>query len=129
MELQWNEDLFAVVANDATTSQRLSLDDAINYLSKIQVLLRDTSNTTSSQECFVIWLPQWGLVLKHWTEARQQLLGLVARAGEISERNLLNKNRNSAFSTKFLLDELKQQGLLRSVERPFGTFVQRVMSK
>jgi hypothetical protein len=128
MEEQWSD--IIVVETDSGT-RRLSLEDALRHLSKIQVLLRDTSTTIGEEECFWLWLPQWGLVLKSWNEARQQLLGVVARSqgGEVSEQNLLNKNRHASVSTKFLLDELKHHGLLRTVERPFGTFVQRVTQK
>jgi hypothetical protein len=129
MEEQWSEPILVETGSGA---QRISLEDAIRYLSKIQVLLRDTSTITSShEECFWLWLPQWGLVLKSWNEARQQLLGVVARSQgrEVSEQNLLNKNRHASVSTKFLLDELKHHGLLRKVERPFGTFVQRVAER
>lgn len=134
MEEQWNnESLLLVVEMNRGVKRPISLDDAIRYLSRIQVLIRDTSTTSTSvdEECFWLWLPQWGLVLRSWNEARQQLLGVVARSQgrEVSEQNILNKNRHSSVSTKFLLDELKHHGLLRTVERPFGIFIQRVDQK
>ena len=132
MEQQWEQDLPRLdQSNNAGMSQRITLAEAIHYLFNLQVILRDTSTTTASalDERFVLWLPHWGTVLKLWNEARQQLLALLARSGELSERNLLHKNRNSNISTKFLLDQLKHEGAVRFVERPFGRFVQRVVRK
>ena len=127
MELQWEQDMIIGMG------QTITLEKAIHYLFKIQVLLRDTSTTTtassSGDEFFVLWLPHLGTVLKMWNDAKRQLLSLLARSGELSERNILNKNRSSNISTKFLLDQLSQEGLVRFVERPFGRFVQRVPRK
>lgn len=130
MEEEWDGEVFVAASNDRPF--RLTFDDALRYLVNTQVLIRDTASTNNAaDECFALWLPNWGLVLKSWHEARLQLMGVVARAqgGEISERNLLNKNRHASISTPFLLDELKQQGMVQIVERPFGRFVKRVTNK
>jgi hypothetical protein len=104
-----------------------SIEDALQSLLQLRVLLPDSSSPKN--ERYHLWLPQWGLVLKGWTEARQQLLVYVARKKEISERNVLDQNRHNCVATKFLLDELTHQGQLRIVQRPFGRFVQRVDKK
>ena len=125
-------------SESAVQERLISFDRAISFLLQIEVLLRDP---TASLQChqqhqYLLWLPQWGLVLKTWSEARQRLLNYVARAssfdklskrkGEVSESNVLRENRHGSVSTKFLLDELVQQGHLEIVERPFGRFVRRV---
>ena len=130
----WKEDILVTTPptkNDHSTNPpkplrtRLSLDDALNLLLKLQVLIRDSSNFTNNTELYQLWLPQWGVVLKAWNEARQQLLGYIARSkgGEASEKNVLSQNRHSTVSTKFLLDELTHEGKLRIIQRPFGKFV------
>lgn len=113
--------------NNESVSRKISLDEALQFLLKIQVLIRDPASLAGSER-FYLWLPQWGLVLKAWNEGRQQLLGVVARSkgGEISEQNLLHQNRHAAVSTKFLLEELVHNGKARVIDRPFGRFVQRV---
>jgi hypothetical protein len=137
MEEYWKDD---ITKNDDSNNNSkqpsrilLSLDDALKVLLKLQVLIRDssTASNNNNDERYYLWLPQWGLVLKTWNEARQQLMGFVARSrgGEVSETNLLNQNRHSCISTRFLLNELTHDGKLRIVQRPFGTFVQRVVHK
>ena len=114
--------------------------------------MRDGSPLASStidddNEMYHLWLPQWGVVLKAWTTAQQQVLSQIKRSrggiigasssattsdgttkrrksGEISEQNLLHTNRNANISTKFLLDDLLSQGVIRRIQRPFGTFIQ-----
>jgi hypothetical protein len=122
MQDHWMEDLTVFPTNGDGKPSPLSLDNAMQYLLKVQVLLRD-----STTQRYRLWLPQWGIVLKGWNEARQQLIAYVARSkgGEVSQTNVLHENRHACVSTKFLLDELTQQGKLRVVERPFGNFVKR----
>lgn len=102
------------------------LDGALQLLMQLKVLMRDVSISDNNQEFYYLWLPQWGLVLKGWNEARQKLLTYVTRLREVSERNVLGHNRHSCVTTKFLLDELVFQGKLKIVQRPFGKFVQKV---
>ena len=143
----------------SSNNQRIivTLAHALYYLQvQLQVLMRDGSSLSSStaasvndNEIYNLWLPQWGIVLKAWNEAQQQLLSQIKRSrggiaksigsssssiaapgrrkattGEISEQNLLHTNRHANISTKFLLDDLFSQGIIRRIERPFGTFNQ-----
>lgn len=110
-----------------TTTTIPSLEQAIRYLMTIQVLRRETT-TTRNEESYSLWLPNLGLLLKAWYEARQQVVGLLQRAPgkEVSQKNLLQKNRHASISTPFILQDLQEQGLIQLVERPFGTFVKLV---
>lgn len=107
--------------------------DVSQYLLKAQFLIRDPkhnlSNGGNKEESYFLWLPQWGIVLKTWNEARQQLLTLLAQRKEMSKANVLQKNRHSHISTNFLLNELLYKERIRIVERPFGSFVQLVKDK
>ena len=170
LEFEWqniivNNNNVEITEEEATSTlsssnnQRIivTLDHALYYLQvQLQVLMRDGSSLSSStaasvndNEIYNLWLPQWGIVLKAWNEAQQQLLSQIKRSrggiaksigrsnsvsaasgrrkgttGEISEQNLLHTNRHSNISTKFLLDDLFSQGIIRRIERPFGTFIQ-----
>jgi hypothetical protein len=130
MQDSWEADIIVCKSMDDTQSI-ISFNDALRALLELQVLLREPTSSTTTTQQYHLWLPQWGLVLKRWNEARQQLVTFVARSkgGEISERNVLNKNRHSSVSTKFLLDELAYRGKLRIIQRPFGRFIQRVVDK
>lgn len=101
---------------------RGSLDNMITILLQLQVLMR----LDEQHETYQLWLPNWGMVVKGWSKARQQLLSHLRRTKELSERNLMSQNRHSCVSTKFLLDELQRKGTVRIVTRPFGNFVQCV---
>jgi hypothetical protein len=116
LEANWKQKLVEGITT------RGSLDNMIQILLQLQVLMR----LDEQHETFQLWLPNWGMVLKGWSEARQQLLSHVKRAKELSERNLMSQNRHSCVSTKFLLDELQRKGAVRIVTRPFGKFVQCV---
>jgi hypothetical protein len=113
LEAHWKQKLV-----EGTSSG--SLDNMIQILLQLQVLMR------LDEQTYQLWLPNWGMVLKGWSEARQQLLGHLRRMKELSERNLMSQNRHSCVSTKFLLDELQRKGTVRIVTRPFGKFVQCV---
>jgi hypothetical protein len=140
MEAYWKDNILVTVPstkNDDSNNPKpskilLSLDDALKVLLKLQVLIRvSSSSNNNNDERYYVWLPNWGLVLKTWNDARQQLLGFIARSkgGEVSEMNVLNQNRHPCVSTKFLMDELTHDGKVRIVQRPFGKFVQRVVDK
>lgn len=111
-----------IEGNVASLITRGSLDNMIQILLQLQVLMR----LDEKQHTYQLWLPNWGVVLKGWSEARQQLLSHLKRTKELSERNLMSQNRHSCVSTKFLLDELQRNGTVRIVTRPFGNFVQCV---
>jgi hypothetical protein len=119
LEAHWKHKL--VEGTDASLITRGSLDNMIQILLQLQVLMRLDEHHT-----YQLWLPNWGLVLKGWSEARQQLLSHLKMKKELSERNLMSQNRHSCISTKFLLDELQRKGTVRIVTRPFGKFVQCV---
>lgn len=127
LETCWKEDII-VSTNEKGEESPLSFHDALQFLLRLTVLLRvSTSGTSSRNLQYNLWLPQWGLVLKSWNEARQQLLNFITRSkgGEASEKNLLNRNRHPALSTKFILDELIYKGKVEIIERPFGRFVKK----
>lgn len=116
----WKEDI--TVKNEGDDQQSiLSFQDALSMLLKLGFLLRATTASTSTAR-YHLWLPQWGLVLKHWNEARQKLLASISRSKEVSERNVLNQNRYT-ISTRFLIDELRYRGAIRIIQRPFGRFI------
>lgn len=104
--------------------------DVVRYLLNAQFLLRDPkrnlSNAGSTGDSHFLWLPNWGIVLKTWNEARKQLLTLLAQRKEMSKANVLSKNRHSQISTHFLIHELLSKEKIRVVERPFGSFIQLV---
>ena len=104
--------------------------DVVRYLLNAQFLIRDPKQNMSSggsqEDSYFLWLPNWGIVLKTWNEARQQFLTLLAQRKEMSKANVLQKNRHSHISTSFLLNELLSKEKIRVVERPFGTFIQLV---
>jgi hypothetical protein len=121
----WTESTLSESAmQESWTHQTISFDTAMRQLLRLRVLMRDTSTTTKHPR-YHLWLPKWGIVIKAWNEARHQLLTFVSLKKEISERNVLSKNRHVCVSTKFLLDELVHQGKLRIMERPFGRFVRK----
>mmetsp|Transcript_120843 Transcript_120843/g.180515 ORF Transcript_120843/g.180515 Transcript_120843/m.180515 type:complete len:358 (+) Transcript_120843:192-1265(+) len=123
----WTESTLSESAMKESWSHKtISFETALQELLTLQVIMRDTSTATSQHTRYHLWLPKWGVVLKAWNEAREQLIAFVTLKKEISERNVLSKNRHSCVSTRFLLDELVYQGKLRIVERPFGRFVQKV---
>jgi hypothetical protein len=113
-----------------------SIHHLIKYLQESKYLIRDTNDNHNfcrghqQEQYYYFWLPQWGVVLKGWNEARQQLLNFIARTGgakkEVSKTNILQKNRHSYISTDFLLNELLHKERIRIIERPFGSFVQLV---
>ena len=113
-----------------------SIHHLIKYLQESNYLIRDTNDNHNfcrghqQEQYYYFWLPQWGVVLKGWNEARQQLLNFIARTGgtkkEVSKANILQKNRHSYISTDFLLNELLHKERIRLIERPFGSFVQLV---
>jgi hypothetical protein len=113
-----------------------SIHYVIKYLQESNYLIRDTNDNHNfcrghqQEQYYYFWLPQWGVVLKGWNEARQQLLNFIARTGgakkEVSKTNILQKNRHSYISTDFLLNELLHKERIRIIERPFGSFVQLV---
>ncbi|KAL3938896.1 MAG: hypothetical protein SGARI_001569 [Bacillariaceae sp.] len=88
---------------------------ALKHLMDLQLLIRDNSQQStmnSHQDAhYYMWLPQWAIVLKAWSNARTQLIGLLARSKEISKMNLLRQNRHSHVSTQFLLNELVYKGV------------------
>ena len=104
--------------------------DIVRYLLNAQFLIRDPKQNISSggsqEDSYFLWLPNWGIVLKTWNEARQQFLTLLAQRKEMSKANVLQKNRHSHISTSFLLNELLSKEKIRVVERPFGSFIQLV---
>lgn len=107
----------------------IDLKDVVLYLLNAQYLIRDPKTNLSNggqEDSYFLWLPQWGIVLKTWNEARQQLLTLLAQRKEMSKANVLQKNRHSYISTNFLLNDLLYKERIRIVERPFGSFVQLV---
>mmetsp|Transcript_18364 Transcript_18364/g.37678 ORF Transcript_18364/g.37678 Transcript_18364/m.37678 type:complete len:381 (-) Transcript_18364:55-1197(-) len=107
----------------------INLKDAVHYLLTAQFLIRDSKQHLGSvgkEASYFLWLPQWGIALKTWNEARQQLLMLLAQRKEMSKANVLQKNRHSHISTDFLLNELLYKEKIRIVDRPFGSFVQLV---
>jgi hypothetical protein len=104
--------------------------DVVRYLLNAQFLIRDPKQNMSSggskEDSYFLWLPNWGIVLKTWNEARRQFLTLLAQRKEMSKANVLQKNRHSHISTSFLLNELLSNEKIRVVERPFGSFIQLV---
>lgn len=102
--------------------------DVLKYLLNTQLLIRDQDKSCGGnrKDSYFLWLPNWGIVLKTWNEARQQLLLLLAQRKEMSKVNVLQKNRNSRISTIFLINDLLSKEKIRVVERPFGSFVQVV---
>jgi len=117
--------------NNNTVDDNNSINDVISYLLDSNFLIRDANNNTDfcrghKEQYYLLWLPQWGIVLKAWDEARKQLLNLLAREKEISETNILQKNRNSYFSTDFLLRDLLQKEKICIVKRPFGNFISKI---
>lgn len=126
----WDGDTMVSTSADCRQSM-ISFCDALRVLLDLRLLLRKaTSATSTTSRHYYLWLPQWGLVLKQWNEARQQLLAFIGRSkgGEVSESNLLNKNRHRCISTGFLLDDLVHRGKLRIIQRPFGKFIKKVDS-
>jgi len=117
--------------NNNTVDDINSINDVISYLLDSNFLIRDTNNNTDfcsghKEQYYFLWFPQWGIVLKAWDEARKQLLNLLAREKEISEANILQKNRSSFFSTDFLLRDLLQKEKIRIIKRPFGNFISKI---
>jgi hypothetical protein len=114
----------------AAAAATMKTRDAVRYLLNAQFLIRDPKNALSGggnrNDSYFLWLPNWGIVLKTWNEARQQLLNLLAQRKEMSKANVLQKNRHSKISTSFLLNELLSKEKIRVVERPFGSFIQPV---
>jgi len=134
LESRWEEFRNANKQDDnAVTSRSTSFEKALKFLLDLQLLIRDVQQSTLNGSCheshFFLWLPQWGIVLKTWNEARQQLVNLLARSKEISKMNLLRMNRHPCISTQFLLNELVWKGRVEIIERPFGSFVQLVKGK
>jgi len=128
LEDQWE------VHNDKSTGDAapaaIEARDVVRYLLNAQFLIRDPKHALSGggnrNDSYFLWLPNWGIVLKTWNEARQQLLTLLAQRKEMSKANVLQKNRHSKISTSFLLNELLSKEKIRVVERPFGSFIQLV---
>ena len=112
--------------NDDATN--LEARDVVLHLLNARFLIREQNknNSGNQEDSYVLWLPNWGIVLKTWNEARKQLLTLLAQQKEMSKTNVLRKNRHSRISTAFLIDELLSTEKIRVVERPFGSFVQLV---
>ncbi len=130
MEIQWEEFEKRKSQNsDFIEEGRLigSFQKAVQELMDQQLLIRDTGTFNNYQESFYyFWIPQWGVTLKEWNKARQQLLNVLAQRKSISKMNLLRQNRHSYISTQFLLDELIYEDRVHVIERPFGSFVQLV---
>jgi len=125
------EDRWETNNNNNTEDTGFDAKDVVRYLLNAQFLIRDPQQNLSSggnkeQDSYFLWLPNWGIVLKTWNQARQQLLVFLAQRKEMSKANLLQKNRHSHISTNFLLNELLSKERIRVVERPFGSFVQLV---
>lgn len=136
----------APITSDGKQKCGRNFHTSLKQLLEMQLLIRDAKATSVQRnESFRLWLPQWGIALKAWSDARKQLLTHLSRGcfgvggglyttatkgasktKEISKANLLRQNRNSHISTQFLLDELLYKGKIRVVERPFGSFVQLV---
>ena len=111
-------------SKEGATTTSLEPREVVLYLLNTQFLIRDQSN--SHEQSYFLWLPNWGIVLKTWNEARKQLLTLLAQRKEMSKANVLQKNRHSRISTIFLVNELLSKEIIRFVERPFGSFIQLV---
>ncbi|CAJ1952360.1 unnamed protein product [Cylindrotheca closterium] len=127
MEAYWKDDIS--VQSDTDQSQsKISFRDAVIALVKLQILMKVPISSMASESHYRFWLPQWGVVLKQWDKARRNMMACINRSsgGEISETNLLNFNRHSCVSTRFLLNDLVNRGKVNIVERPFGKFVRRV---
>jgi hypothetical protein len=104
-------------------------EPTVKYLMDLQLLIRDMTLTGGVECYYYLWLPQWGVVLKSWNDAKKQLLNVLARTKEISKMNLCRRNRHPCISTQFLLNELVHQGRVEVIERPFGSFVRLVQDK
>lgn len=125
IEERWEGSAEQKTNDDATNFETR---DVVLYLLNAQFLIRDQHKNSSGNQddSYFLWLPNWGIVLKTWNEARKQLLTLLAQQKEMSKTNVLRKNRHSRISTAFLIDELLSKEMIRVVERPFGSFVQLV---
>eukprot|EP00980_Cylindrotheca_fusiformis_P009514 scaffold2077_cov119-Cylindrotheca_fusiformis.AAC.17 len=86
IQASWKRDILVAADNHQTP---ISFSDALRSLLKLRLLLREPKSSATTSQQYYLWLPEWGLVLKRWNEARQQMLALIARSkgGEISERN------------------------------------------
>ena len=131
LEVCWEE--YRNDSGNESTTVSQSFEHVLKYLMDMQLLIRETNQTTTLtsgvESSYYLWLPQWGLTLKGWNEARRQLLNVLARSKEMSQMNLLSQNRHSCISTHFILKELVHQGRVEIVERPFGSFVRLVKDK
>lgn len=123
----WKDDIIVSPKSSNEEHSVLPFEDALQFLLQLRVLLPAPKTSTTTSNTYQLWLPQWGLVLKSWNEARQHLTLTLARSKgkEVSEKNVLNQNRHR-ISTKFLLDELTYKGKLKIIERPFGRFIKKV---
>jgi hypothetical protein len=131
LEAYWEE--WRNNSSDKSTTVSQSFEQILKYLMDMQLLIREANQSTTLasgvESSYYLWLPQWGLTLKGWNEARRQLLNALARSKEMSKMNLLRQNRHSYISTHFLLKELVHQGRVEIIERPFGSFVRLVKDK
>ena len=128
MQESWND---YKGSNRDNKPSKVQFNVVIQKLLGLQVILRDNTTSVSSgnttNDRYHLWLPKWGVVLKSWNEAKSQLISyLNLKRGELSQSNVLSKNRHTCVSTKFVLDDLVSQGVLRIIERPFGRFVQKI---
>jgi hypothetical protein len=114
----YESDPLAVRKTATSSGQSPPLSQVIDSLQRLQVLL-----PSHHHAAYQLWLPEWGTVLKAWQKSRTQLLAHIKRSYK-EERSVVSSNQQySPIPTPVLIEWLKCQGIVHTVERPSGTFL------
>lgn len=89
----------------------------LDTLIQMQVLL-------PVKDSYILWLPNWGLVLKQLSKAQSKVISQLKRSlyKELS-KSQVERMHHTGLAGQFVLHTLCSQGLVELQERPSGTFV------
>lgn len=99
-------------------------DRVMDTLVHMQVLL-------PSRDDYILWLPQWGLVLKELDKSQTKILRHLQRSmcKELSLTNVQRLSSSAGLSGAFVCHTLVAAGKIELYERPSGTFCKLAKAK
>lgn len=99
-------------------------DQVMDTLVHMQVLL-------PSRDDYMLWLPQWGLVLKELDKSQTKILRHLQRSvyKELALTNVQRLSSSAALSGAFVCHTLVAAGKIELYERPSGTFCKLAKAK
>ena len=123
MEESWNQRQARQQGSGKKASVSLSTcqaSTAIDQLVAMRVILPKSGSSS-----FVLWLPNWGLVLSSITQSQTKVMQQIKRSHykEMSRASFESQSFPGGLAGSFVVHTLLVQGKVSLTERPSGTFL------